>query len=98
MQKSSIVSWFEDIADTYQNKTAISFFRGHVLETQLLFPEFHNDINKFINYISRYDIQDGDRVILMLEKSIFFMVAYFALLKTGVVVVPIKPGFQKKEK
>ncbi|MCP3873141.1 MAG: AMP-binding protein [Desulfobacteraceae bacterium] len=97
MQIQSIYKRFEDVFKSFGDKKAISFFRNGKLETQLTYTKFYNDINRVANFLSRYALKKGDRVILMLEKSVVNAVAYFALLKTGVIVVPINPGFKKDE-
>jgi len=42
-------------------------------------------------------VEKSDNVVLLLDKSLFFIVAYIALLKIGAVTVPLNPGFKKSE-
>jgi malonyl-CoA/methylmalonyl-CoA synthetase len=42
-------------------------------------------------------LRKGDRVILFLPKSLFFVVAHIALMKIGAVAVPLNPGCRKSE-
>jgi len=43
------------------------------------------------NLLSRNDIQAGDRVVLNLENSDAFVIAYLAILRAGCVAVPVNP-------
>jgi len=93
----SMNTWFEDSFKTYGSQKAISFFRDGKIETTLTYDQLHDDINRFVNFLSTYDLKKGDRVVLLLEKRIICVVAHIALLKTGVIVVPLNPGFKKNE-
>lgn len=49
------------------------------------------------NLISRNDIQAGDRVVLNLENSDAFVIAYLAILRAGCVAVPVNPKLTATE-
>ena len=42
-------------------------------------------------------IKKSDNVVLLLDKSLIFIVVYIALQKIGAVCVPLNPGFKKSE-
>jgi len=63
----------------------------------LTYCQLYKDIVLFANFLSGFNLKKGDRVIVLLEKSVISVVAHFALLKTGVIVVPLNPGFKKNE-
>lgn len=97
MVTESITQWFGRTVRTHKDKTAITFFRGTEPETQLTYSDLQRDIHCFVNFLSRYDLKKGDRVILLLEKSVISVVAHLAVLKMGLIAVPLNPGFKKDE-
>jgi len=78
-------------------KKAISFYRGDTLETEVSFRDLEEDSNRIANSFLGMGIAPGDRVILYLDKSLIFLVAYLALLKIGAIAVPLNPGFKDAE-
>jgi malonyl-CoA/methylmalonyl-CoA synthetase len=78
-------------------KTAISFFRGGALETEIAYSELNQDSNRMAGFFLDLGIKKGDRVILYLEKSLVFVVAYLGLQKMGAIAVPLNPGFKSSE-
>ncbi len=83
-------------------KKAISFYRGSRLETSITYASLDEQITLFTRYLCSRDqstqlLKKGDRVILLMEKSIIWVVAYFSLLRLGMVAVPLNPGFKKQE-
>ncbi|CCK82239.1 class I adenylate-forming enzyme family protein [Desulfobacula toluolica] len=97
MSTESINQWFENSFKAFACNKAVTFFRNGEMETQLTYDQLHNDINRFSNFLSARGLKKGDRVILLLEKSVINVVACVALLKIGAVVVPLNPGFKKNE-
>lgn len=93
----SLSGRFDNSFNSFTNKDAITFFRSGKIETRLTYSSLQKDVNQFVSFLSAYDLKKGDRVILLLEKSVITIVAYLALLKTGVIVVPLNPGFKKNE-
>ena len=53
--------------------------------------------DRFAASIRRMGIQKGDRVVLLLPNSPQFIVAYYALLKAGAVIVPLNPLSAERE-
>lgn len=78
-------------------KTAISFFRNGVVETELTYRELDRDSNRMANTFRNMGLKKGDRAILFLPKSLIFVVAHLALQKMGAVGIPLNPGFKKSE-
>ena len=93
----SLRDCFLNTALTCGEKTAISFFRGGTLETDISYSELNQDSNRMAGTFLDLGVKKGDRVILYLEKSLVFVVAYLGLQKTGAVAVPLNPGFKKSE-
>ncbi len=97
MTVQSINKLFEASFKAHKKKKAITFIRNGKAETQLTYARLAQDIHRFTNYLSLYHLTKGDRVILMLEKSVISIIAHFALLKLGVIAVPMNPGFKENE-
>ena len=89
--------WFEASLSDYADKTAVSFLRNGRLETLLSYRELNQDSNRCAAEFKERGVEKGDRVILFLNKSIFFVVAHLALQKIGAVAVPLNPGFTRAE-
>lgn len=97
MSTESITEWLENSFKTFACNKAVTFFRDGEMETQLTYGQLHNDINRFSNFLSAKGLKKGDRVILLLEKSVINVVTCVAVLKIGAVVVPLNPGFKENE-
>jgi len=78
-------------------KTALSFLRGNKAETRLSFEDLDLDSNKAANFFLKQGIKKSDNIVLLLDKSLVFVIVYIALQKIGAVCVPLNPGFKKSE-
>ena len=58
-------------------------------ENWLTFSEIEVKSNQLANYLKSRGINRGDRVALLLENSFNYIIAYFAILKTGAVTVAL---------
>ena len=97
MKFESISTWFEEIVTQQGAKTAITFLRDGLIETELTYSELNRDINQFANTLIEFNVKKGDRVILFIEKSLIAVTAHFTLQKLGAIAVPLNPGFKKNE-
>jgi len=97
MKPESVSTWFEKIVTQQDEKTAITFWRNSLIETELTYAALNQDINQFANTLIDLNVKKGDRVILFIEKSLIAVTAHFALQKLGAVAVPLNPGFKKNE-
>jgi malonyl-CoA/methylmalonyl-CoA synthetase len=97
MSGKSLKDYFMDSFSTQNEKKAISFSRDGVVETEISYSELDQDSNRMVNTLRELGINRGDRVILFLQKSLFFVTAHLALQKIGAVSVPLNPGFKKSE-
>ncbi|MDA3790850.1 MAG: class I adenylate-forming enzyme family protein [Desulfobacula sp.] len=93
----SIAELLTDCFEKHSKKTALSFFRGNTLETRISFQDLHLNSNKMANLFLKQGVKKSDNVVLLLDKSLVFVVAYIALQKIGAVCVPLNPGFKKSE-
>ena len=93
----SIVRLLKDCFIKNGRKTAISFLRDSKVETQISFLDLDSNSNKMANLFLKQGVKKSDNVVLLLDKSLIFIVAYIALQKIGAVCVPLNPGFKKFE-
>jgi len=61
------------------------------------FLEINKKSNQIANWLIEKFIKKGDRVALILDNSIEFIISYYAILKTGAIVVPINTGIDSLE-
>ena len=82
---------------THGNSTAISFLRDGKPDTELSYAVLHHDSNRIANSLKEMGVDKGDRVILLLNKSLIFVAVHIAIQKLGAVAVPLNPGFKRAE-
>ncbi len=93
----SVAELLTDCFQKHGKKTALSFLRGNKIETRMSFEDLDLNSNKMANLFLKQGIKKSDNVVLLLDKSLVFIVAYIALQKIGAVSVPLNPGFKKSE-
>jgi malonyl-CoA/methylmalonyl-CoA synthetase len=93
----SIAELLTDCFEKHYKKTALSFLRGNKIETRMSFGDLDLHSNKIANLFLKQGIKKSDNIVLLLDKSPVFIVAYIALQKIGAVAVPLNPGFKKSE-
>ena len=93
----SIAELLKDCFIKQGQKTAISFLRGAELETRMSFQDLDLNSNKMANLLLEQGVKKSDNIVLLLDKSLVFIVVYIALQKIGAVCVPLNPGFKKFE-
>lgn len=60
-------------------------------DRRLTYAEFDAEINRAAHALQRFDIAHGDRVALMSPNSDQFVIAFYAILKLGAIMVSINP-------
>jgi len=93
----SIAELLKDCFVKHGRKTAISFLRGNKVETLMSFQDLDQNSNKMANLFLKQGVKKSDNVVLLLDKSLVFILSYIALQKIGAVCVPLNPGFKKTE-
>ena len=95
---------FESLRDYFvqrlgrnNEERALTFFRNGNIETEISYTQLYADSNRLADELLKLGVNNGDRVVLYLEKSLFFVVAHIALQALGAVGVPLNPGFKKGE-
>jgi malonyl-CoA/methylmalonyl-CoA synthetase len=97
MNHESLRDCFLDSFSFNGKKLAISFLRKGSIETEISYTELDQDSNRMANTFLELGVEKGERVVLYLEKSLIFVIAYLALQKIGATAVPLNPGFKKSE-
>lgn len=60
--------------------------------TPLTFADFHAQAERLAGYLQRHcGVQSGERVLLYLQNSPQWVLAYYAILRANAVVVPVNP-------
>lgn len=74
-------------ADRYPDKTAIVYYG-----TEIPYHSLRADTEAFAGYLQTdLGVRKGDRVLLYMQNSPQFVVAYYAILRADAVVVPVNP-------
>lgn len=74
-------------AARYPDKPFIVFY-----DTPITFSEFKDETERIAGYLQQCcDVQAGDRVLLYMQNSPQWMLAYYGILRANAVVVPINP-------
>lgn len=93
-------SFSDGIAESFlihKEKPAITFLRDGKVETKISYLKLNQDINRMANLFLARRIKKGNRVILLIQKSLIFVVAHLALQRIGAITVPLNTGFKKSE-
>lgn len=84
-----IHNYLEKSAVLYPNKVAVIHDDRR---------ETYGQLNKYSNSLSLHlqesGIAIGDRVVLLIENSIEYIIGYYAVLKAGAVTAPLNPGLK----
>src|SRR5690349_16614884 len=74
-------------AARYPHKPFVVFFEG-----TLTFAQFKEQCEQLAGYLQHdCGVQQGDRVLLVMQNSPQFIVAYYAILRANAIVVPVNP-------
>ncbi len=87
----SVQDAFEKIVNKYSDKAAI--IEG---EKILTYQQFNCRINRLAHYFEKHGIIKGKRAVLIAEHCIDSVVAILALIKLGVIYVPVNPEYPKQ--
>src|SRR5579872_6435503 len=90
--KTSIGRLLDQVADSYPRSDAV-VFQGEVLTWR----DIQTLSRRFSVALHNLGVRKGDRVALLLPNVPHFVVAYYAVLKLGAVVVAVNPLFTDTE-
>ncbi len=85
--KTTLYYNLEVSATRYPDKVAISYYGGRVV-----YRDLKRQADALAGYLQRQcGVQRGERVLLYMQNSPQFVIAYYALLRADAVVVPVNP-------
>jgi long-chain acyl-CoA synthetase len=82
----------DDAAESHPDATATIFF-GH----RRTYRALHRDVVRFSAGLRGLGVRPGDRVAIMLPNCPQFLIAFYATLRIGAVVVPCNPLYTPRE-
>jgi fatty-acyl-CoA synthase len=87
LPKTSVPYNLKVSADRYPEKAAIVYYG-----TTISYKRLHEEVESLAGYLQgKLGVEKGDRVILYMQNSPQFVVAFYAVLRLGAVVVPLNP-------
>jgi fatty-acyl-CoA synthase len=87
------VSYNLDVsAARYAAKPSLLFYG-----TSISYAQLHSEVNRLAGWLQQQGVCKGDRVILNLQNSPQFVIAYHAILRADAVVVPVNPMNRSQE-
>lgn len=89
MAKNLIHAFLENSAAQHPEKVAVIHGDRHFTYRWL-----NSRADHFSSHMRRNGITKGDRVALLLDNGIDYVVAYYATLKAGAVIAPLNPGLK----
>jgi fatty-acyl-CoA synthase len=85
--KTTIYDNLEVTARRYPEKTAIVYYGNEISYRQL-----YEEVNALAGYLQQErGVKKGDRILLYMQNSPQYVIAYYAILRANAVVVPINP-------
>lgn len=79
-------------ATQYADKTVIAF-EGQVWT----YRDFDRQVRVYAAILQHLDIQQGDRVAVLMPKSVEFLCIHFAILAIGAIALPLNPDYRAAE-
>ncbi|MDP9375605.1 MAG: long-chain fatty acid--CoA ligase [Chloroflexota bacterium] len=93
LPRTSVYHNLEVTAERYPDKTAISYYGAAVSYRRL-----REEAERLAGFLEReLGVRKGDRVLLYLQNSPQFIVAFYAILRANAVVVPLNPMYVSEE-
>jgi len=97
MKPCTLIDCFSDIISSHGDKTAVTFLRQGLIETEITYRELLRDTGCMADTFLEMGIKRGDRIIFYINKSLVHVVAHIAIQRIGAVSVPLNPGFKQSE-
>ncbi len=91
--KKNLGGYFEELALTHKNKTAIICEDVECRTTSLSYVQLNEQINQTANLLTHMGLKKGDKVIIHLCNSIEYIVNFIAIAKIGAISVPVNANY-----
>ncbi len=93
LKSLTLKSLIENSLDSFSNNPSISFVEG----TPISYAEFGQEIQNTANLLFSLGLKKGDKVALFSHNMPNWVIAFFAVVSKGLVIVPILPDFSSEE-
>src|SRR2546427_7137999 len=91
--RTSVYANLEASAARHPGKTAIDFYG-----TKITYAELKREADRLAGFLQqRCGVRRGDRVLMYLQNSPQFVIAYYAIVRADAVVVPVNPMNRTEE-
>lgn len=97
MEYENLNAWFDAACFGRPHRIAVRFYRDGSLETELTYQELERATGQMANLLAAQGVGVGDRVGLLMPKSLAFVTAYFAIQRLGAITVPWNEGSKPAE-
>lgn len=92
LPKTSVFTNLVISALRYPNKTAIIFYDAIMTYSRML-----EEVEAMAGYLQAKGVKKGDRVLLYMQNSPQYVIAYYAILRADAIVIPINPMNRSSE-
>jgi len=93
MPQTSLYANLEATAKRFPDKAAVIYYG-----TTLTYGAFKRDVDALAGFLQqRAGVKRGDRVLLFMQNSPQFIVAFYAILRADAMVVPVNPMNRAEE-
>ena len=84
---------FDNSCSLYADNAAV----GYAFEPKITYGQLKQKVVSLTSFLCEKEIKQGDRVAILAENSPNWGIAYFSIIRTGAVVVPILPDFLEQD-
>jgi long-chain acyl-CoA synthetase len=88
VDQTHISTLLEQLSATYGKRTAV-YFRDNTRWAAFTYSELSSKAASLSNYLIEWGVKEGDRIAILSESGPEWVVAFFAALQSGAIVVPL---------
>ncbi len=92
LPQTSVFTNLEISARRYPDRTAIIFY-----DAPMTYCRLFQEVEAMAGYLQAQGVVKGDRVLLYMQNSTQYVVAYYAILRADAVVIPVNPMNRSSE-
>ena len=93
LQSQTLKCLIENSVNSYPQNQSISFVEGQPIN----YAQLGKEIEKTADLLSAYGLKKGDKVALFSHNMPNWVIAFFAVVSKGLIIVPILPDFSADE-
>jgi malonyl-CoA/methylmalonyl-CoA synthetase len=97
MHSTTVSQWFAQTVAQNPHRKAITFLRKGRVETVLDYGQLGREVESMAARLRGWGVDQGERVIFFLNKSLDAVIAHLAVQEIGAVSIPLNPGFKHSE-